>query len=115
LAPHKRRWRDDHWCHDASPGQSTLSAVTDNPARSRFELELDGATAFIDYQRAGQVFVLTHAEVPPALRGRGLGAELSAGALALVRAQGGKVQARCPFVAQYIASHAQYQDLLAKP
>jgi predicted GNAT family acetyltransferase len=88
--------------------------VTDNPARSRYELALEGGIAFIDYQRIGGLFVLTHAEVPPALRGRGIGGRLTAGALELVRAQGGRVEARCPYVAQFIAGNAQYQDLLAQ-
>jgi uncharacterized protein len=87
--------------------------VTDNPALSRFELALSGSVAFIDYQRTGTRYVLTHAEVPATLRGRGIGAQLTAAALQLVRAHGGSVVARCPYVAQFIAHNAQYQDLLA--
>ena len=87
--------------------------VTDNPVHSRFELALSGSVAFIDYQRTGTRYVLTHAEVPATLRGRGIGAQLTAGALQLVRARGGSVVAHCPYVAQFIAHNAQYQDLLA--
>ena len=39
-------------------------ALTDNAARSRFEL---GASGFIDYRRVGTVLYLNHAEVPPAM------------------------------------------------
>ena len=85
----------------------------DNAVHSRFELALSGSVAFIDYQRSGTRYVLTHAEVPATLRGRGIGTQLTAGALQLVRAQGGRVVARCPYVAQFIAHNAQYQDLLA--
>jgi predicted GNAT family acetyltransferase len=95
----------------SAPGSDAL--VTDNAAHSRFELSLSGSVAFIDYQRTGTHYVLTHAEVPATLRGRGIGAQLTAGALQLVRAQGGSVVARCPYVAQFIAHNAQYQDLLA--
>jgi uncharacterized protein len=91
------------------------NAVTDNPARSRYELALEGSVAFIDYQRVGQLRVLRHAEVPPALRARGVAATLTAGALDLVRQQGETVEARCAYVAEFIARNAQYQDLLAKP
>ena len=89
--------------------------VTDEPARSRYELTLPGGIAFIDYQKLGKRRVLTHVEVPPALRGHGVAAELTAGALALVRAHGEQVEARCPYVARFIASNAQYQDLLIAP
>ena len=91
------------------------NAVTDNPARSRYELASEGSVAFIDYQRVGKLCVLTHAEVPPALRGRGVAAELTAGALDLVRRRGETVEARCPYVTDFIARNVQYQDLLAKP
>jgi predicted GNAT family acetyltransferase len=90
------------------------SPVSDNPARSRFELALPDGVAFIDYRRDGKHYLLLHAEVPPALRGRGIAAELTAAALQLVRAQGGSVEARCSYVAHFIAHNAQYQDLLAR-
>lgn len=91
------------------------NAVRDNPPRSRYELALEGSIAFIDYHRVGKLRVLAHTEVPPALRGRGVGAQLTAGALQLVREQGDSVEARCSYVAQFIARNSQYQDLLAKP
>ena len=90
------------------------NAVSDNPQRSRYELAIEGDIAFIDYRRVGKKRVLLHAEVPPELRGRGVAAELTAGALELVRAQGDSVEARCPYVAQFIARNPQFQDLLAK-
>ena len=89
------------------------AAVTDNSARSRYELETDGGTAFIDYRRSGGVRVLTHAEVPVQLRGSGIGTQLTAGTLELVRSQGEKVVVHCAYVAYFIARHPQYQDLLA--
>jgi uncharacterized protein len=91
------------------------NAVRDNPARSRYELAIEGSVAFIDYQRVGRLRVLRHAEVPPVLRGRGVAATLTAGALDLVREQGGRIEARCSYVADFIARNAQYQDLLAQP
>jgi uncharacterized protein len=90
------------------------ATVTDNEARSRFELVLDGgAIAFINYVRSGRVRVLTHAEVPVQLRGAGNAARLTAGALDLLRARGEQVVARCPYVARFISRHREYADLLA--
>jgi hypothetical protein len=87
--------------------------VTDNPAACRFELVLGDAVAFIDYRRNGSVLTLTHAEVPPALGGKGVGSQLTAAVLELVRSRGERVVPRCSFVASYIARHPQYADLVA--
>ena len=89
--------------------------VHDDPVRRRFELEVDGALAFVDYRRDGRKLLLTHAEVPSALRGAGVGSVLVQGTLALVRARGEKVVPLCSFVAHYMQRHPEVQDLLAEP
>jgi len=89
-----------------------MPAVRDNADRHRFELDLDGHTAFSEYRRDGNVLTIMHTEVPKALEGRGIGSSLVRGMLDLVRAQGLKVVPRCPFVKAYIERHAEYADLL---
>jgi len=91
------------------------NTVIDNPARSRYELALEGGVAFVDYQQAGNLRVLTHSEVPPASRGRGIGAKLVAGALQLAREQGVRVRPRCSYVVQFMERNPQFQDLLQLP
>jgi uncharacterized protein len=86
----------------------------DDPARQRFELEVEGDSAFIDYRRDGRIVTMTYAEVPSALRGRGIGAVLVEGALALVRARGERVIPRCSFVAHYMRRHPEVHDLLVR-
>lgn len=85
--------------------------VRDNTARQRFELDLGNAVAFANYRRRPGVVIITHTETPLSLRGRGIGSELVAGALALIRAQGERVVAGCGFVADYLAHHPEWQDL----
>ena len=87
--------------------------VRDNPAGNRFELALDGGTAFVTYHRESGVITLLHAEVPPELEGRGHGSALVKGALDLIRAEGSKVDPRCPFVDVYMRRHRDYEDLRA--
>ena len=89
--------------------------VRDNPIRHRFELEVEGDTAFANYRRDGAVLTIMHTEVPKRLEGRGIGSRLVAGVLGLARAQGLAVVPRCPFVAAYIKRHPEYADLLAGP
>ena len=89
------------------------SSVRDNSERRRYELDVDGGTAFIDYRRNGDIVTMTHAEVPRALRGGGVGSELVRGALALARQRGDKVVPLCPFVEDYVQRHPEVHDLLA--
>jgi uncharacterized protein len=89
--------------------------VVDNSAHHRYELQLDGGVAFIDYIAVGNVRTLTHAEVPVSLRGGGIAGRLTSGALDLARSQGLTVVPRCPYVVTYVAAHPEYQDLVAKP
>jgi predicted GNAT family acetyltransferase len=89
------------------------SAVRDNTALSRFELDADGVTAFMNYRLAGGVIRLEHTETPPQARGRGVASRLTAGVLEIVRKRGLKVVPRCPFVRAYLAQHPEFSDVLA--
>ncbi|MGB6450525.1 MAG: GNAT family N-acetyltransferase [Steroidobacteraceae bacterium] len=91
------------------------STVRDNQTRRRYELDVPGGQAFIDYRRDAGVVTMAHAEVPPELQGRGIGSVLVKGALDLARGQGEHVIAACPFVAAYLRRHPEYRDLLAAP
>ena len=90
-----------------------MSEVRDNTARRRFELDLDGHTAFSTYRREGSLLTILHTEVPKELNGRGIGSALARGLLDIARAQGLKVKPLCPFVASYMDKHPEYADLRA--
>jgi len=86
--------------------------VQDNPAQQRFEIQSNGATAFIAYHREGDGLSLDHTEVPSSLAGKGIGSALVKGALDQLRDRGVKVLAHCAFVAAYIDKHPEYRSLL---
>jgi len=90
-------------------------SVRDNGGAQRYEMDIAGRTAFITYRRTAGVVTLLHAEVPQELSGQGLGSQLARGALELARAHGYKVVPRCPFIADYVKKHAEFQDLLLDP
>jgi predicted GNAT family acetyltransferase len=91
----------------------TLGDVVDKPERQRFELAIGDAIAFIDYRRDGAVLALTHAEVPDALSGQGLGSKLARSTLDLIRARGEKIVPQCSFIAAFVRRNPAYRDLLA--
>ena len=90
-----------------------MTAVRDNKAQSRFELDVEGSVAFANYRLAPSAVIITHTETPHALRGRGVASELVKGALELIRADGRKVIAGCGFVVDYLRKTPQFSDLTA--
>ena len=90
--------------------------VRDAPDADRFEIR-DGerVLCFAAYERRGDTVVFTHTEVDPDAGQPGLGSTLVRAALDEVRARGGSVVARCPFVRGWIERHPEYADLLADP
>jgi predicted GNAT family acetyltransferase len=79
--------------------------VRDNTHASRFEIDVDGEIAYLEYERRPGAVALIHTVVPPALQGRGLANELAKGALDAVRAEGSRVIAICPVVRAYMRKH----------
>jgi len=88
--------------------------LIDNAAASRFEMPVEGHTAFVTYRRGSDgVISLNHAEVPRVLEGRGVGSKLVGATLDHVRGEGLKVIPGCSFVRAFIERNAEYADLLA--
>lgn len=89
------------------------TAVRNNAALSRYELDVNGAMAFANYRLTPGTVIITHTETPPALRGRGIASKLVQGALEQIRANGLKVVAGCGFVVDYLQKHPEYADITA--
>ena len=79
--------------------------VVDNPTLHRFELAVDGQTAFLVYERTAGTLGLMHTEVPEAFRGRRYGETLVKAALDIARSEGLRIVAVCPFVRAYLRKH----------
>ncbi len=89
--------------------------VTDNRDASRYEVTIDGQTAFAAYRVNRDVVTFTHTIVPPELGGQGIASRLILHALNDVRTRGLTLIAKCSFVAAYIRKHPEWADLLAEP
>jgi len=80
----------------------------------RFEIEKDGAVAYLEYALAGNVLELIHTEVPPEMHGSGAGSSLVQSALEWAREHHVKVDIICPFATEYIKKHPEYFDLVVR-
>ena len=89
-----------------------MATVRDNKTKSRFELDVEGGTAFANYRLTPSAVIITHTETPRELRGRGIASQLVEGALALIRADGHKVIGACGFVVDYLGEHPEYADMV---
>jgi predicted GNAT family acetyltransferase len=89
-------------------------AVKNNPAENRFEVQLDDKLGVLEYRKKGEVYVLTHTEVPKELRGQGIANRLVHDALEQIKAENGKIVPQCPFVKVYLRRYPEYQ-LLVEP
>ncbi len=88
-------------------------SVTDNAVRQRYELVVDGLTAFADYRREDGRLVIAYVEAPPRLRGTGAAGRLMQGVLDQARGDGLKVVPLCSYARAYMQRHAEYADLMA--
>jgi predicted GNAT family acetyltransferase len=85
--------------------------IRDIPEHHRYELVIDGLTAFVRYRRTPGTIRFIHTEVPDGLAGRGVGSRLASHVLEAARADGVRVVAICPFIAKWMDKHPEYDDL----
>lgn len=86
--------------------------IINNVERNRFEAEVDGEIAFVEYQWKNETIFILHTFVPHVLRGRGLANQLAEFVLTTIRREHWSVKIYCPFFKKYIEEHPEYQDLM---
>jgi hypothetical protein len=80
--------------------------IVDHDAEAqRFTTDVDGHRAVLEYRLSERVMMVTHTGVPPAIRGRGIAAELMRTALAAARIAGWTVNPACSYAAAYLRRH----------
>lgn len=93
-----------------------MEKVFNNTKAHRFELIVDGQTAFIDYQLEKTptnvpVYVFVHTEVPSIIGGKGVGSHLAKGALEQIQAEGAKLRSACSFISAFLQRHPEYAKI----
>jgi predicted GNAT family acetyltransferase len=91
---------------------SEIPNVAMNTDAKRFEVNLDGQTAFAEYSLVDHGIILPHTVVPEAFEGRGVGSALAKAALGYAREHDLKVIPLCTFMAGYITKHPEWHDIV---
>ena len=87
-----------------------MITISHDPSARQFNTEVDGSRAQLDYTLADGVMSITHTRVAPAVRGRGIAAELMRAALGAARTAGWSVNPQCSYAVAYMAKHPQDPD-----
>ena len=96
-----------------SEDQPSTVDVRDVADSQRYEARLgDELAGIAEYRRRDGRTVFTHTEVGDEFEGRGIGGALARAALDDVRARGERAVPVCPFIAEWIERHPDYQDLV---
>lgn len=85
-----------------------------NKNLSRYEMEVEGVIAFIDYKfkEVGKRMYLIHTEVPEAIRHLGVAEKLVLSALMEVKVKGWKLMPLCPYIVTYIKRHPEWVEIV---
>lgn len=83
-----------------------------NQDNLRFELEVDGYIAFIEYEEADNIIKLIHTESPEALAGRGAATALIEKTLVYLEENKYQLVPLCPLVFAYVKRHPEWKRLV---
>lgn len=95
-------------------GKEPGSTFSDNKERKRFELQIGGVIAFVDYiiNKKGTIY-LTHTEVPKETEGQGFAKELLENVFQEIEKRELELVPICPFVKAYLHRKPEWKRLLA--
>jgi predicted GNAT family acetyltransferase len=78
----------------------------------RFVINLEGNEVYVEYKMAGNEINLYHTFTDPALRGKGLAAQVVRAALEFAKKNNLKVIPTCSYVQAFIAKNDGYKELV---
>lgn len=87
--------------------------IIKNEEKSRFELDVDGHIAFIDYKETSSTIALIHTEAPSELAGSGAAAAIVEKTLQHIKDAGKTVSPYCPYVFAFIKKHPEWKELVS--
>lgn len=88
--------------------------IADNGSKKRYEANIEGNLAIVEYIVAPDKIFLTHTEVPKELEGKGIASTMVKKVLQEIEKRELKLAPLCPFVAMYLKKHPEWKKLLAE-
>lgn len=85
-----------------------------NETENRFEMNVDGNSAIIEYKEYPGKIALLHTEVPPSLEGKGAATAIIEKALDYIEKSKLKFIPLCPLVVAYLKRHPEWNRLTEK-
>jgi len=85
-----------------------------NEVKNRFELDVDGLIAFIDYKETNSTIALIHTEAPPELAGSGAASAVVEKTLEYIKESGKTVSPYCPYVFAFIKKNPEWKELVSQ-
>ena len=92
---------------------NSLPLINDKSSR-QFELEVEGRMAKLEYELNGTKMFLTHASVPKALSGTGVGNALVEKVFAYIEENNLKLVPMCSFVTAHLRKHPEWKRIVEK-
>lgn len=84
-----------------------------NEEKKRFEIEVDGYYAFIDYKEPGDKIALIHTETDPELAGKGAASAVVEKTLHYLDDNNITLLPFCPYVFAYIKKHPEWKRIVS--
>ena len=84
-----------------------------NADKKRFELEVAGNYAFINYGEYGQQITLVHTEVEPELAGKGASSAVIEKTLEYIKTNNLKLLPFCPLVFKFIKKNPEWKQIVS--
>tara|TARA_R110002073_G_scaffold72537_1_gene177320 strand:- start:317902 stop:318219 length:318 start_codon:yes stop_codon:yes gene_type:complete len=88
--------------------------LENDETKKRFQIEVAGSVAFVDYRVVGDQIALIHTEVDPELSGQGAASALVEKILNHIESSGKLILPYCPYVFAYIKKHPEWKRMVAK-
>ncbi len=106
-------------CASTGAGHHTMNDYTQVPlindtSSRQFEMEVEGRMAKVEYELNGTKMFLTHAKVPKALEGLGVGAAIVERVFSYIEENNLKLVPMCAFVTAHLRKHPEWKRIVEK-